>query len=55
MFLAFEPGRGCYVIRPFLGGVNAILGEPLVPNMMTVLKRPNKIERKQDGAEICCE
>jgi hypothetical protein len=48
MFLAFEPGLGRCAIRPFLGGVNAISGEPLVPNMTTVLKRLNKIERKQD-------
>lgn len=48
MFLAFKPVRGRYAIRPFLGGVNAISGESLVPNMTTVLKRNNKIERKQD-------
>ena len=48
MFLAFQSVRGRYAIRPFLGGVNAISGEPLVPNMATVLKRLNKIERKQD-------
>jgi len=48
MFLAFKPVRGHYAIRPFLGGVNAISGESLVPNMTTVLKRLNKIERKQD-------
>ncbi|KAE9380184.1 hypothetical protein N431DRAFT_317555, partial [Stipitochalara longipes BDJ] len=37
-----------YAIRPFVGGVNAISGEPMRPNMATLLKRRNGVKRKQD-------
>jgi len=48
MFLSFESKRATYAIRPFLGGVNAISGDPFVPNMATMIKQTNKTQRKQD-------
>lgn len=48
MFLEFHAKHGRYAIRPFLGGVNAISGETLVPDMRTVMRRLNNIECKQD-------
>lgn len=37
-----------YAIRIFTGGVNGVSGEPVKPNMATILKRLNGIERMQD-------
>jgi hypothetical protein len=37
-----------FAIKIYLGGVNGISGEPMIPNMATYLKRANKATRKQD-------
>ncbi|KAK6542244.1 hypothetical protein TWF694_006207 [Orbilia ellipsospora] len=37
-----------WAIRIFLGGVNGISGEPMVPNMGTVLKKQNGVTNFQD-------
>ena len=37
-----------YAIRVFVGGVNGITGEPMVPDMSTLLKARNGIPHKQD-------
>jgi hypothetical protein len=36
-----------FAIRVYVGGVNGITGEPMIPNMATLLKRQNGI-KKQD-------
>lgn len=37
-----------YAIRVFVGGVNGITGEPMVPDMSTILKARNGVPPKQD-------
>jgi len=37
-----------YAIRVFVGGVNGITGEPMVPDMSTLLKARNGVPIKQD-------
>ena len=37
-----------YAIRVFVGGVNGITGEPMVPDMSTLLKARNGVPPKQD-------
>ena len=37
-----------YAIRVFVGGVNGITGEPMVPDMSTLLKENNGVPPKQD-------
>jgi len=37
-----------FALRIYVGGVNAITGEPMVPDMSTLLRRQNGIEKKQD-------
>jgi len=37
-----------YAIRVFIGGVNGITGEPMVPDMSTLLKARNGVPPKQD-------
>lgn len=40
--------RNLFAIKVYLGGVNGISGEPMVPNMATYLKQKNNVLRKQD-------
>jgi hypothetical protein len=47
MWLRFT-SNNTFAIRIYVGGVNGITGEPMIPNMATCLKRQNGIERKQD-------
>jgi len=49
MWISFSCNdRTCYVIRPFVGGVNAISGESLTGDMQSVLRRLNFVaENKQ--------
>src|ERR1700743_3665597 len=37
-----------FVIRPFIGGINAISGEPLTGDMSSILKRLNSVASSQD-------
>jgi hypothetical protein len=37
-----------YAIRPFVGGVNAISGKIARPNMSTILRSLNRVDRAQD-------
>lgn len=37
-----------FAIKVYLGGVNGISGEPMVPNMATYLEQKNNVSRKQD-------
>ncbi|KAJ6264982.1 hypothetical protein Dda_1136 [Drechslerella dactyloides] len=37
-----------WAARIYLGGVNGISGEPMVPNMGTILKKQNEIQKTQD-------
>ncbi|OAX37000.1 hypothetical protein K503DRAFT_783946 [Rhizopogon vinicolor AM-OR11-026] len=47
MWLRFT-GNKPFAIRIYVGGVNGISGEPMIPNMATLLKRQNGIEKKKD-------
>jgi hypothetical protein len=47
MWLRFTSTKQ-FAIRIYVGGVNGITGEPMIPNMATLLKRQNGVERKQD-------
>jgi len=47
MWLRFTSNKQ-FAIRIYIGGVNAITGEPMIPNMATLLKRQNGIGKKQD-------
>ncbi|KAI5847658.1 hypothetical protein DFP73DRAFT_474792 [Morchella snyderi] len=47
MWMSFYAQR-TFAIKIYLGGVNGISGEPMIPNMATYLKRANKAARKQD-------
>lgn len=40
--------RGCFAVKVYLGGVNGVSGEPMVPNMASYLKEKNNVARKQD-------
>lgn len=49
MWINFECKRGKkFVIRPFLGGVNGITGEPLIGDMSSMLRRLNRLTPVQD-------
>lgn len=52
MWIHFETSdsiaRNPYAIRVFIGGVNGITGEPMVPDMSTLLKSKNGVPPKQD-------
>jgi hypothetical protein len=49
MWLQFTPkNEKRFVLKPFVGGVNGISGEPLVGNMTSIIRRMNKISPKQD-------
>jgi hypothetical protein len=37
-----------FVIRPFVGGINAISGEPMTGDMTTLLRKLSSISQKQD-------
>src|SRR3569833_1402898 len=45
---AFAREAARYAVRVFVGGINALSGEPVKADMSTVLKRLNGIERTQD-------
>jgi hypothetical protein len=49
-WIAFERPYGYdkFAIRVYCGGVNGISGEPMVPNMATLLKAKNNVRKKQD-------
>ncbi|KAG2343895.1 hypothetical protein BDR05DRAFT_1022479 [Suillus weaverae] len=47
MWLQFNSNK-TFAIRIYVGGINVITGEPMVPNMATLLERQNGIKRKQD-------
>lgn len=47
MWLRFTSTKK-FAIRIYVGGVNGITGEPMIPNMATLLKRQNGVEKKQD-------
>jgi ubiquitin len=47
MWLQFTSNKK-FAIRIYVGGVNGITGEPMIPNMATLLKRQNGVEKKQD-------
>ncbi|KAG2034422.1 hypothetical protein BDR03DRAFT_965249 [Suillus americanus] len=47
MWLQFNSTKK-FAIRIYVGGVNGITGEPMIPNMATLLKRQNGVEKKQD-------
>jgi hypothetical protein len=47
MWLRFKSTKK-FAIRIYVGGVNGITGEPMIPNMATLLKRQNGVEKKQD-------
>lgn len=47
MWLQFKSNKK-FAIRIYVGGVNGITGEPMIPNMATLLKRQNGVEKKQD-------
>jgi len=47
MWLRFTSNKP-FAIRIYVGGVNGISGEPMIPNMATLLKRQNGIKKKQD-------
>ncbi|KAG1818121.1 uncharacterized protein BJ212DRAFT_1348834 [Suillus subaureus] len=47
MWLQFNSNKK-FAIRIYVGGVNGITGEPMIPNMATLLKRQNGVEKKQD-------
>ncbi|KAG1727291.1 uncharacterized protein EDB91DRAFT_1253979 [Suillus paluster] len=47
MWLQFTSKKP-FAIRIYVGGVNGITGEPMIPNMATLLKRQNGVEKKQD-------
>lgn len=51
MWMSFRtnyPYTRRFAIKIYLGGVNGISGEPMIPNMATYLRRTNKAARKQD-------
>src|SRR5436305_11404238 len=49
MWISFEcKQRRHFVVRPFVGSINAISGEPLVGNMTSMLKKLNSVPTKQD-------
>ena len=48
MYHPWTSSHLAYAIRPFVGGVNAITGDPFIPNMRSFLKQQNQIPRKQD-------
>lgn len=41
-------GSKPFALKIYLGGVNGVSGEPMIPNMATYLKRTNSAARKQD-------
>jgi ubiquitin len=41
-----------FALRVYVGGINAVSGEPMVPDMSTFLRRQNGIEKKQDYVVI---
>ncbi|KAF8527726.1 hypothetical protein BDD12DRAFT_904027 [Trichophaea hybrida] len=45
MWLRFH-STGKFAIRIYVGGVNGITGEPMIPNMATLLKRQNGIKNQ---------
>lgn len=47
MWLRFKSTKK-FAIRIYVGGVNGITGEPMIPNMATLLKRQNGVEKTQD-------
>ncbi|KAJ8587983.1 hypothetical protein M405DRAFT_277481 [Rhizopogon salebrosus TDB-379] len=47
MWLRFTSDKQ-FAIRIYVGGVNGITGEPMIPNMASLLKRQNGVEKKQD-------
>ncbi|KAG2126067.1 hypothetical protein DEU56DRAFT_892141 [Suillus clintonianus] len=47
MWLQFKSNKK-FAIRIYIGGVNSISGEPMIPNMATLLKRQNGVAKKQD-------
>ncbi|KAG2074939.1 hypothetical protein BDR04DRAFT_1070838 [Suillus decipiens] len=47
MWLQFKSNKK-FAIRIYVGGINGITGEPMIPNMATLLKRQNGVEKKQD-------
>jgi hypothetical protein len=49
-WIAFERlyGYDKFAIRVYYGGVNGISGEPMVPNIATLLKAKNNVRKKQD-------
>ncbi|KAG1767368.1 hypothetical protein EV702DRAFT_1147118 [Suillus placidus] len=47
MWLQFNSNK-TFAIRIYVGGINVITGEPMVPNMATLLERQNGIKKKQD-------
>ncbi|KAF8244153.1 ubiquitin-domain-containing protein [Wilcoxina mikolae CBS 423.85] len=51
MWLSFESNKR-FAIRIYVGGVNGVTGEPMIPNMATLLKRQNGIEKKQESVVV---
>ena len=47
MWLHFKSQKR-FAIRIYVGGVNGITGKPMIPDMATLLKRNNGVEKKQD-------
>lgn len=37
-----------FIVKVYVGGVNGISGDPMIPNMATYLKQQNHVARKQD-------
>lgn len=37
-----------FVVKVYVGGINGVSGDPMVPNMATYLKQQNHVLRKQD-------
>lgn len=37
-----------FVLKVYVGGINGVSGDPMVPNMATYLKQQNNVPRKQD-------
>jgi hypothetical protein len=49
MWVMFDcPNDQHYVIRPFVGGVNGISGEPMIGDMLSLMQRFNRVTQDQD-------
>ncbi|OCK91831.1 uncharacterized protein K441DRAFT_640868 [Cenococcum geophilum 1.58] len=49
MWVMFDcPKDQHYVIRPFVGGVNGISGEPMIGDMLSLMRRFNRVTQEQD-------